>query len=163
MKLRLLTALLLVPLSWATAASAQEAEGGDGQEVETTGGTLRVHIIGLRNDEGIIGCLLYRSADGFPGEADKAVQKVVGEISRRNRRTATCVFRNVPAGRYAVTVGHDENSNRRMDRNAVGIPTEGWGTSRDAPARFGPPSFDDAVFRFDGRRKLILVTMRYGF
>jgi uncharacterized protein (DUF2141 family) len=148
----------------AVAPPLASAQDGDGEgEVETSGGTLRVHIIALRNDEGNIGCLLYSSADGFPGESEKAFQKAAGQISRNNRRTATCVFRNVPAGRYAVAVGHDENGNRRMDRNAVGIPSEGWGTSRDAPARFGPPSFDDAVFRFNGRRKLILVRMRYGF
>ncbi len=165
MRLRLLSVLLL--LTAATVAQAQEGGGeggqsGDGAEA-TGGGTLRVHIVALRNDDGDVGCLLFRSSDGFPGEPDKAVQKVVGEFGRSNRRTATCVFRHVPAGRYAVVVGHDENGNHRMDRNALGIPSEGWGTSRDAPARFGPPDFDDAVFRFNGRRQLVLVTMRYGF
>jgi uncharacterized protein (DUF2141 family) len=161
MKVSLVFGLLLIPLAASAQEETQQTE--EGQEAEETGGTLRVHIVGLRNDDGYIGCLLYRSAEGFPGDPDQAVQMVVGEYGRRNRRTATCTFRNVPAGRYAVTVGHDENGNRRMDRNLVGIPTEGWGTSRDAPARFGPPSFSDAVFRFNGRRQLMTVTMRYGF
>jgi len=146
----LLTGLSVLPVR------AQEAP-------PSTGGTLRVHIIGLRSDDGYIGCLLYRGAAGFPGGAERAVQKVAGTYGRTNRRTATCTFRNVPAGNYAVAIGHDENGNRRMDRNAVGIPTEGWGTSRDAPANFGPPNYRDAVFEFNGRRQLILATMRYGF
>jgi uncharacterized protein (DUF2141 family) len=51
----------------------------------------------------------------------------------------------LPPGRYALSVFHDRNSNRKLDTNFLGIPTESSGSSNDAPARFGPPKFRDAV------------------
>lgn len=124
------------------------------------GGTLRVNVVGVRSREGHIGCALFSSAEGFPGDTAHALQKVVGRFGRHH--TATCVFENVPPGRYAVALGHDENGNGHLDKNLVGIPTEGWGVSNDAPARMGPPSYDEATFRFNGRRELIVVRLRYG-
>jgi len=150
-------------LACALVAFAALVPGVRAQEAAavTTGGTIRVHIIGLRNDRGHIGCLLYGTATGFPGDPDRSLQKVVGRLGR-DHRTATCTFRDVPAGRYAVTFGHDENGNRTLDTNIVGLPIEGWGVSNDAPARFGPPEYADAAFDFDGSRKLVVASMRYG-
>ncbi len=125
------------------------------------GGTLRVSIVGLRSREGNIGCALFASRDGFPGEPDRAVQKARGRFGR-SAGVATCTFENVPPGRYAVSLGHDENDNGHLDRNFFGIPTEGWGVSNDARPHMAPPRWDDAVFEFSGDRKLILITVRYG-
>ena len=60
---RLAIAILLFDLLLAATATAQE-----GSAEAHTGGTLRVHIVGLRSDDGFVGCLIYRSAEGFPGE-----------------------------------------------------------------------------------------------
>jgi len=49
------------------------------------------------------------------------------------------------AGRYAVSAYQDTNSDRRLNRNLMGIPSEPWGASNDAPANFGPPSFREAA------------------
>lgn len=54
-------------------------------------------------------------------------------------------FRDVPAGTYAAIVYHDENSNGKMDRNRLGIPTEGWAFSRGAKGRRGPPTFKESA------------------
>jgi len=63
-----------------------------------------------------------------------------------------------PPGTYAVQVFHDENDNLTIDRNFLGLPTEGMGFSNNAPFRFGPPSFRDAAIAVgsDGAR----VTLR---
>jgi UDP:flavonoid glycosyltransferase YjiC (YdhE family)/uncharacterized protein (DUF2141 family) len=65
-------------------------------------------------------------------------------------REAECVFTSVPPDTYAISAFHDENDNEKLDTNFLGIPTESWCTSRDAKAYFGPPSFDDAKFRYTG-------------
>ena len=52
---------------------------------------------------------------------------------------------DVPPGTWAVLAYHDENGNRELDRNFIGIPKENYGFSRNAPSRFGPPKFDDAA------------------
>lgn len=52
---------------------------------------------------------------------------------------------DVPPGTWAVLAYHDENGNRELDRNFIGIPKEDYGFSRDAAGRFGPPAFEDAA------------------
>ncbi|MGI4716750.1 MAG: DUF2141 domain-containing protein [Janthinobacterium lividum] len=52
---------------------------------------------------------------------------------------------DVPPGTWAVLAYHDENDNRELDRNFIGIPKEDYGFSRDAAGRFGPPAFEDAA------------------
>lgn len=67
----------------------------------------------------------------------------------------------VPPGVYAAQAFHDENDNMDIDRNWLGIPTEGLGFSRDAPFRFGPPRFEDAAFRLGRDDASIGLTLRY--
>jgi uncharacterized protein (DUF2141 family) len=40
---------------------------------------------------------------------------------------------------------HDANDNGKLDRNFMGIPSEGYGFSNNA-GEFGPASFADAAF-----------------
>lgn len=51
----------------------------------------------------------------------------------------------LPPGQYALSVFQDLNGNRVLDTNFLGIPKEASGSSNDAPARFGPPKFRDAL------------------
>jgi uncharacterized protein (DUF2141 family) len=52
-------------------------------------------------------------------------------------------FRGVPAGQIAVAVYQDINGNGRLDRNALGVPTEPYGFSNDV-GRLAPPTFSGA-------------------
>ena len=63
---------------------------------------------------------------------------------------AVCTFRGVPSGRYAISAFHDANEDGELDTNLFGIPSEGYCASRGARGTFGPPSFADAAFDFDG-------------
>jgi uncharacterized protein (DUF2141 family)/uncharacterized membrane protein len=56
------------------------------------------------------------------------------------------LFERVPAGKYALQMFHDENGNGQMERNFLGLPTEGYGFSNNAKATFGPPPFDKLLF-----------------
>ena len=77
------------------------------------------------------------------------------------RAGETVVRLEVPPGTWAVQAYHDENDNNKIDRNFVGIPTEGLGFSRDAPFRFGPPSYDDAAFQLGAGGGRIRLSLRY--
>lgn len=59
--------------------------------------------------------------------------------------TMKVVIDGVPAGSWAVLAYHDANANSRLDRSAIGVPTEKYGFSRDARNMFGPPTFDKAA------------------
>lgn len=54
-------------------------------------------------------------------------------------------LKDIPAGTWAVLAYQDENGNRQLDRNFLGIPKENYGFSRDAVGQFGPPGFEAAA------------------
>ena len=49
-------------------------------------------------------------------------------------------------GRYGIRLFHDVDGNGELNTNIMGIPTEPYGFSNNAPPRFGPPSFKAAAF-----------------
>jgi uncharacterized protein (DUF2141 family) len=108
-----------------------------------TSNEIRVEILGLHSDKGLVRCLLFNVADGYPGDADKALQKMSAVIEHGR---AACTFDDPRAGTYAVAFIHDENENGKLDTNFLGIPSEGVGASNDAKSTFGKPSWDDAKF-----------------
>ena len=140
-------AVLLVVRSVIAEAQAPSASNG-----------IRVDVRGLRNGRGGVDCYLFDSADGFPGELGKAVKRVVAPIAGTG---ATCRFDAAPPGAYAVAVVHDEKGTGKLERNVVGIPTNGVGVSNDAPGYFGPPSFAAARFTYAGGEKTLVVHVRY--
>ena len=54
-------------------------------------------------------------------------------------------LKDIPPGSWAVLAYQDENENKELDRNFIGIPKENYGFSRNPVSRFGPPKFDDAA------------------
>ena len=69
----------------------------------------------------------------------------------------------VPPGIWAVQAFHDENLNTVLDRNLLGLPTEGLGFSNDAKFNFGPPRWGDAAFRLEPPGGHIRLSLRYLF
>lgn len=67
----------------------------------------------------------------------------------------------VPPGVYAAQGFQDENDNGKIDRTVFGLPAEGIGFSRNAPMRFGPPSFDAAAFSLGAAGGVISFSLRY--
>lgn len=102
--------------------------------------TLDVHITGLRNQDGYAAALAFPSAKGWPEEKDKASAK---DSSKIHGSQATVTLKVAP-GTYAVAVLHDENENQKLDRNLLGIPTEGFGFSNNPRVFFAAPSFKKA-------------------
>lgn len=122
-------------------------------------GTLVVRVVGLHSDDGIVLCALFGSAAGWPGDYEQAVG---GTFSRIESGRATCSFEDVPAGRYAVAMFHDEDESHSMARGVFGIPREGYGFSNNVgPRAFGPPRFRSAAFDFDGSRHRLRIRARY--
>ena len=104
--------------------------------------TLEVAIIGLASDKGDVHVALYDNPDTFP---DSDGMRVKTEVLPEGR-IARVTFRDLPPGRYAVAVYHDENGNDEFDQGFLGIPLEDYGFSNDTPVFLGPPSFGDAAF-----------------
>jgi uncharacterized protein (DUF2141 family) len=106
---------------------------------------IEVAVQGIRNDNGSVRCGLYSSAATFP----KNGKQFMGVAVPIANRTATCVFNDVPPGKYAVAAFHAEQNETEMQYNWLGAPKEGYGFSRDASGFMGPPDFSDAVFDYE--------------
>jgi len=114
---------------------------------------LRLTIKDVRSDEGELLIALYDNADGFASAIANAATRglmpdsgrLIGTSIRAKRGTQSTVFTQLPPGRYAAIVIHDENDNGRIDKNVIGVPTEGYGFGNDAQGFLSAPSFDAAA------------------
>jgi len=110
-------------------------------------------IENVRSDQGELLIALYDNADGFANAIANAATRglmpdsgrLIGTSIRAQRGTQSTVFTQLPPGRYAAIVIHDENDNGRLDKNAMGVPTEGYGFGNDAQGFLSAPSFDAAA------------------
>lgn len=82
----------------------------------------------------------------FDSEADFLKVRVQGLIGSIENKVCSVTLKDVTAGVYAISIYHDENDNDKLDTNFMGIPKEDTGCSNNAPARFGPPKWEDAKF-----------------
>jgi uncharacterized protein (DUF2141 family) len=115
-------------------------------EVHAQTGGIEVNINGVRNSKGKISIGLFNKANKFPEE----VSRYKGIIMDIKGKSVRGIFSNIPNGTYAIAIFHDENNNRKLDKNIFGIPNEGYGFSNNATAIFGPPTFDQAKFKING-------------
>jgi uncharacterized protein (DUF2141 family) len=121
-------------------------------------GTLDIEVVDLDHNRGQVGILLFDVAEGFPMDRSQALRQDLVLIEDGRVRYT---FSDLPYGRYAVSVMHDENGNDQLDTNILGIPKEGYGVSNNAKGTFGPPSFDKAAFAVDRPQQTIQIRMDY--
>src|SRR5580698_4315363 len=118
-----------------------------------TNTTLTVRIVGARNAKGKIRVALFRSAEGFPGDASKAFRRENAPIDPRTL-SSQIVLADLPAGQYALSVFHDENLNETLDKNFMGIPKEGYGASNNPAKKMRAPTFEEARFSHQADQSL---------
>lgn len=123
-------------------------------------GRLTVEIAGLRNQRGQVCLKLYSGSRGFPNGNQNVVQQ---RCVKLNNNPLAVTFGNVKAGSYAVAVIHDANNDNQANRNGLGIPTEGFGFSRNPVIRTGAPKFGEAAVLVAGPNTNIQIQMRYLF
>jgi uncharacterized protein (DUF2141 family) len=99
---------------------------------------VTLHVDGFRNQKGDLGVTVFQSSDGWPENNNKALQHGAFPFSG-NQAT---VKLDLPPGRYAFAVIHDENSNHKLDRNFIGYPKEGFGFSTNPRVYLSAPSFE---------------------
>jgi uncharacterized protein (DUF2141 family) len=151
---RIVGALILCLLAGLPAIAAQPASVG-----ASVGADVSATVTGLRSSKGRVLACLTAHAAAFPDcKRDSTAYVARAPAGAR----VELDFGAVPPGRYAISLFHDENDNGHLDTRLM-MPREGYGFSRDAPVRFGPPPFASAAFAVgsDGQRQTI--RMRYLF
>lgn len=101
---------------------------------------LDLTVTGLHSAKGRIIACLWHEKTRFP-----SCEKSKTALKRTFPVTGTTMRVSLPlpaAGRYAVTVVHDEDGNGKMKRNFIGMPTEGVGISNNPG---GMPGFEKSL------------------
>ena len=121
-------------------------------------GTLVIEITNIKNTNGHILVSLYDNAEGFPSEANRAIKNMKLDIKGE---TVTTTIDDLPYDTYAISLIHDEDDNEQMKTGFMGIPKEGYGTSNNAKGTMGPPKFEDAKFKVNGKRTVQSIKVNY--
>lgn len=118
---------------------------------------LEIKIDNIKNSNGNIIVGLYDRDNHFPRNASD------GKIVKALKGGVTVVFENIKPGTYAISALHDENQNKDLDQNKLGIPKEGFGFSNNAMGVIGPPSFKKAQIQVQSGKKdtVISIDMKY--
>ena len=103
---------------------------------------VAVNISNFDNNKGVCIVCLYDNAKAYAGKGEPIRCLTVGIANK----LATANFDNVAEGTYAISVIHDANSNKKFDKNFLGIPTEGYGASQNKLPFAAAPKFDENKF-----------------
>lgn len=100
---------------------------------------LQVTVTNIKGVKGNIIVGIFDSDEKFLKEP------LEGRMAKASGDSVTVVFENLKPGKYAVSVLHDANKNKDLDKNKLGIPKEGFGFSNNVIGAMGPPSFERAI------------------
>ncbi len=100
---------------------------------------LVVTVTNIKSTEGNIGVAVFNSEQSFLG-------KPFVKASKKAKKGEMIFELEIPNGEYTISVMHDKNKSGDLDKNFMGIPSEPYGISMDGKSRFGPPSYEDALF-----------------
>jgi uncharacterized protein (DUF2141 family) len=112
---------------------------------------LVVELTNLRNNKGNIAIELL----------DENKQSVKGATGKIENNKCTVIFNDLKDGKYAIQYFHDENSNKKLDKNFIGIPKEGYGFSNDAIGTFGPKDFEEWLFEVSQDKVIKIKTLYF--
>ena len=106
--------------------------------------SLTVQVDELRNSQGVVQFALYNKDGSIPDEKYEKYYKT--QTENINNGSSFTVFSNLPKGRYAVNVLHDENANGKVDKGFI-FPIEGIGfTNYSSIGLNNRPNFIKASF-----------------
>ena len=124
-----------------------------------TTGQVTIQLTGFRNQTGKALVALFTSKKGYPEKGKLAFKRRAARISKHRARI---VFKEIPAGEFAVVVLHDEDGDKKMNKNFLGMPQEGWGVSRNPKTKMRPPTWNESALRLaPGKRVRVDIKMKY--
>ena len=113
---------------------------------------LTIDVSELRNSKGTVLFALYNREDAFPDEHyKKYFKKLTGKIVNG---ASSVTFKNLPEGKYAVNILHDENNDGKIKKGII-LPKEGIGFSNYNSVGFSNrPTFSKASFSVLNDKKI---------
>ncbi|MEA5580682.1 DUF2141 domain-containing protein [Nodularia harveyana UHCC-0300] len=122
---------------------------------------LTVVVDGIKHKTGEICLGVYPSAKGFPMSTNDVIKSA---CLKPKGDTLTHVFSGLKPGNYAVAIVDDQNGDRQLNKDFLGIPKEGFGISQNPTVSVftGTPKFNDASFLLiRNQNTTINILMKY--
>lgn len=139
----------------AAPAAAQPAPA-DCTGRQETGTWINLEVENVRSSSGTITITAY--PDNSKTFLKKDGEVSVGRVQAQQGTTKGCIF--VPGtGVYALALYHDENANRKFDRNP--LPKEGYGFSNNPSTFLGLPAFKSVRTSIPAAGTNVQVRMKY--
>lgn len=126
---------------------------------EVSSQNIEVTVTGIRSEKGQIAIGVITDDESF--RKDKAVLEIQFPKKDLNNGSMTVSFSLEP-GTWGLALLDDEDNNRLMEYNFLGIPKEGFGFSDYYHTGLSKPSFE--MFSFDlvkDQSKSIKIKVRY--
>ena len=119
---------------------------------------LTIEVENLRNSKGVLQVALYNKDGSIPDEQYKNYYKI--QTTNIESGKAEITFKNLPKGKYAINILHDENKNGKIDKGFI-LPIEGIGFSNfQSIGLTNRPNFSKASFELK-ENKTINVKVIY--
>ena len=115
--------------------------------------SINVEVTNILNKNGKISIGLYNKDDDTFSNMSKYYKGVNLDI---NDTKVVYTFKNIPNGTYAISIIHDENENKRLDKNFFGIPTEGYGFSNNIRPSFRGATFKESMFTLNSDKNIVI-------
>jgi uncharacterized protein (DUF2141 family) len=121
-------------------------------------GNVSIRVDGLKNQKGQICFSIFSSSQGFPSDSKRALKAQCVKVTEIPQ---IVTFPKLKAGNYAVAIFHDANGDNKLNTNALGIPTEGFGFSQNPKVLTGAPKFGDSSVFVVGSSTNIEIQLQY--
>lgn len=121
--------------------------------------TIVVRVDGLRNSTGNVQFSLYNKEGSIPDEHYENYYRQKKGIIKNGE--SKVIFENVPKGKYAINILHDENKDGKIEKGWF-LPTEGVGfTNYESIGLTNRPNFEDASFKVEANchKKVKIIYM----
>jgi uncharacterized protein (DUF2141 family) len=117
---------------------------------------VTIVVKGVRSNQGQVAALAFQQAKGFPDQFALALRQATVPASKGD---VTITLKDLPPGKYALTVMHDQNADGVLQRNLFGVPQEGVGVT-GKPLGNRAPKFAESVIEItqDENRE---ITLKY--
>ena len=121
---------------------------------------IRVVVEDVRDQGGVITADLH---DGDPDSWLVGKRKVDRERWHATPGKTEICFTVDSPGTYAIALYHDLDASGKLDKGALGIPSEPFGVSNDPTVVLSPPSHKEAAFQVPEDGVSLTITLKHGF
>jgi uncharacterized protein (DUF2141 family) len=116
---------------------------------------LTIIVTNLASPTGPVIVGVYSSKNKFPDPKDQLKQYKFTPHDTQ----LTAQITDLPVGTYAMAIYQDVNSNGKIDKNLIGIPTEPYAFSKNYKPTVKAPGFKDCCFDYQAKNDTVTMKM----